>query len=97
MIPYVYVGSLAYIALVLLTSWQESRYRKIHFLIALGVLIIATPLFGYFIVSSIRLRNPVGCKWCGNKENEVEYCGICGKNEEGILIKLNGCRSTKTI
>lgn len=87
MILLAYFGSIAYIVLVLLTSWQESRNREIHFLVALIILILATPLFGYFIVSSFPLRNPMGCMWCGNKENEVEYCGVCGKNIEGDFIK----------
>ena len=47
--------------------------------------IIITPLFGYFIISCFAPRNIYGCKCCGNKYNEAEYCGLCNKNEEGNL------------
>ena len=73
------IGTLIYILLVILTSRQESKRRRIHFVTCLIILILATPLFGYFIVSSFPSRNPIGCNWCGNKENEAEICAICGK------------------
>jgi hypothetical protein len=73
------------IALTLLMCLQESKRRRINFFFALLICIVATPLLGYFLISMFGLRNPRGCKWCGNKDNEAEYCGICGKNEEGVL------------
>jgi len=38
---------------------------------------------GYFIAESSRQINARGCNWCGNKYNEAEYCGLCGKNDKG--------------
>ncbi len=64
---------------------QESKKRKINFISALFICILLTPFFGYFIISGRPLRNPKGCKWCGNEENEAEFCGICNKNESGEL------------
>jgi 4-amino-4-deoxy-L-arabinose transferase-like glycosyltransferase len=72
------------IILTLLMCWQESKRRKIHVAMAILICILATPLFGYFIISSFALRNPVGCNWCGNTKNEAVYCGLCGKNKEGL-------------
>ena len=74
------------LALTVMMCLQESKRRKINFLAALIICLITTPLFGYFIISSFRLRNPKGCKWCGNKENEAEFCGVCRKNEKGDLL-----------
>ena len=69
--------------LTILMSWQESKKRKVHFLAALLICIITSPLIGYFILLSFPLRNPIGCQWCGNTQNEAVYCGVCGKNSEG--------------
>lgn len=76
---------LGFLVLTILMCRQESQKKKINFWLALLICFAVTPIFGYFIVSSFPLRNPIGCKWCGNAENEVEFCGICGKNEEGTL------------
>lgn len=76
-------------AVVLLTFFmclQESKRRKIHFITAIIICILTTPLLGYLIISSIGLRNPIGCKWCGNSKNESEYCGICHKNAQGEMM-----------
>ncbi|HYG16466.1 MAG TPA: hypothetical protein VEC12_11985 [Bacteroidia bacterium] len=73
------------IPLTVMMCRQESRRRKIGFVPALLVCVIASPLFGYFIISSIALRTPAGCQWCGNSENEAVYCGTCGKNQDGLL------------
>ena len=72
-----YIAIAIGVILILLTGIQESRKRKINVFFALLILFLATPLFGYFILSNIAIRNPIGCKWCGNNKNEVEYCGIC--------------------
>lgn len=45
-------------------------------------MIFATPFFGYFIVESLA-NHKRPCKWCGNKDNEADFCGLCGKNEAG--------------
>lgn len=72
--------------LTILMCWQESRNRKINFFVALGICFLTSPLFGYLIIiSCFKLRNPRGCEWCGNKENEAEYCGLCGKDSKGSV------------
>jgi 4-amino-4-deoxy-L-arabinose transferase-like glycosyltransferase len=73
------------IVLTLLMCWQESKSRKIHVVVAVILCLLITPFFAYFLISSQPLRNPRGCNWCGNKKNEAEYCGLCGKNENGEL------------
>ncbi|MEO6668845.1 MAG: hypothetical protein ABIN36_05185 [Ferruginibacter sp.] len=75
-------GTIGYL-LALLMCWQESKNRKINFILAICVCIIITPLFGYLFISSFPKRNARGCKWCGNSRNEAEYCGLCHKNEAG--------------
>ena len=74
---------LGFLVLTILMCRQESQKRNINFWLALLICFAATPIFGYFIVSSFPVRNPIGCKWCGNTENEVEFCGVCGKNADG--------------
>ena len=81
---YIFIG--VALALTILMCLQESKKRKINLLVALLLCIILTPLIGYLIISGRPLRNPKGCKWCGNEKNEAEYCGICGKNENGEQI-----------
>ena len=68
--------------------YQESKNRKINFFLALLICIVTTPLIGYFIISSFGLRNPKGCNWCGNTKNEAVFCGICGKNDEGLSREI---------
>jgi UPF0716 family protein affecting phage T7 exclusion len=47
--------------------------------------LLLTPFIGLFIAMNSGRLNARGCKHCGNEYNEAEYCGICGKNEEGNL------------
>lgn len=72
-----------YSLIAIMMCHQESQKRKINFYLALLICVVATPLFGYYIISGMALRNPQGCKWCGNAENESEYCGLCHLNEAG--------------
>ncbi|QLH44256.1 MAG: hypothetical protein HWD58_00645 [Bacteroidota bacterium] len=67
------------IALIFLTARQESRHRKLHFLVALALLIGLTPLFGYFVVCLFPKRVKYLCTYCGNAENETSRCGLCGQ------------------
>jgi hypothetical protein len=76
------IGSIGYL-LALLMCWQESKTRRINFIVAILACILLTPLFGYFFISGFPKRNAVGCKWCGNKYNEAEYCGVCNLNAAG--------------
>lgn len=77
------------LVLTVLMCRQESKRRKISFTTALLICLIISPLFGYLFISSRPLRNPRGCVWCGNEENEADYCGICGKNEAGLERTAN--------
>jgi uncharacterized membrane protein len=71
------------IALSILMCLQESRNRKINFFVAILLCLLITPFFAYFVMGLLPAHNPRGCIWCGNLFNEVEYCGICGKNDNG--------------
>ncbi len=82
-------GVIFYILLVVLTSMQESKRRRIHFVTCL-IILFATSLVGYFIVSSFPIRNPMVCNWCGNKENEAEMCGVCGKKVTNLKTDGEG-------
>lgn len=77
--------ALAYIFISVMMCLQESNNRKINFVAALLLSLIITPFFAYFVFGLLPARNPKGCNWCGNKKNEAEYCGLCGKNEQGDL------------
>jgi len=77
------VIGIGYYVIAFLFAWHEGRRRTIGFLPAL-IITWLIPLFGIFIIESSRLRT-AGCKWCGNKYNEAEFCGLCGKNEAGEL------------
>jgi glucan phosphoethanolaminetransferase (alkaline phosphatase superfamily) len=78
-------ASLFIIVITILMCKQESKRRKVNFFVAILICILITPLFGFFVISSFKLRTPIGCKWCGNEYNEAEFCGICKKNELGNL------------
>jgi hypothetical protein len=64
-------------------SWQESKKRKIHFLLALLLCVVLTPIFGYLVISNRPLRISKACTWCGNQQKESQYCGVCKKDEQG--------------
>lgn len=81
----VVIIALIVLVLTILMCLQESKKRKITFWKAFIICLLISPFFGYFIITNHGLRNPAGCKWCGNEKNEAEFCGICGKNVEGIL------------
>lgn len=79
------IGGICWIIISLLYAWFEGSKRKPGFLGCLVIMIVFTPFFGYFIIESCSQKKAKGCKHCGNKYNEAAYCGLCGKNEEGIL------------
>ncbi|MHB1278836.1 MAG: hypothetical protein ACYC1Q_10595 [Bacteroidia bacterium] len=64
--------------------------RKGGFLRAFLISLILTPVIGLFLTISGGVKNPKGCIHCGNKENEAEYCGLCGKNEMDALKEPQG-------
>jgi len=77
------IMGIGYYVIAFLFAWHEGSRRTIGFIPALLIAFLI-PLFGIFIIESFRLKT-AGCKWCGNKYNEAEYCGGCGKNEAGEL------------
>ncbi len=62
--------------------------RKGGFLRAFLISLILSPLAGIFLTVGGGQKNPIGCRHCGNAENEAEYCGVCGKNEEGFTSAM---------
>lgn len=58
--------------------------RKGGYFRAFILSVLLSPIIGLFLTVGAGQKNPRGCKHCGNIANEVEYCGICGKNEEGL-------------
>lgn len=81
--PFIIVATLT-----ILMCWQESRKRNISFITALVLCLLLTPVIGYIIISMRPRRNAIGCKWCGNTENEAVFCGICGKDWDGNLREM---------
>ena len=79
---FVYPLGLLFIYLLVMYSLERGRQKKIGIAGVILIMIGATPFFGYFIVEALpNHKRP--CQWCGNKANEAEYCGLCGKNEAG--------------
>lgn len=70
-----------------LVADKIGRKKTIGFGYSLLLCLLITPFFGYLITENFGVVNPRGCKWCGNKENEAEYCGECGKNDAGEIRK----------
>jgi rRNA maturation endonuclease Nob1 len=66
---------------------MEGQKKKIGFGPAFILSILVSPLVAWFFVSNSAAINQVGCIHCGNTYNEVEFCGICGKNEAGEVLK----------
>ena len=74
-----------WITISILYAWFEGSKRRPGFVGCLLIMLLFTPFFGYFIIEAFSKKNAKGCKWCGNKYNEAEYCGLCGKNEAGEI------------
>lgn len=66
-------------------AWFIGRHKRIGFWKSLLVSVIFTPFVGFFITNNSPTRYPIGCKWCGNVDNEAEYCGLCGKSWDGSV------------
>jgi len=79
------IFAIFWITISVLYAWFEGSKRKPGFWGCLVIMILFTPFFGYFIIESFSQKKAKGCNWCGNKYNEAKYCGVCGKNEEGIV------------
>lgn len=82
---FVVIATIFWITVSILYAYYEGSKRKPGFWGCLVIMIIFTPFFGYFIIESFSQKKAKGCKWCGNKYNEAEHCGLCGKNEDGVL------------
>ena len=81
----VYFFILLYIGLCFLIAYKIGGYKTIGFWTTFILSLVLSPIVGYWFAESSRLKNAVGCKWCGNKYNEAEYCGLCGKNATGEI------------
>lgn len=81
----IYFIALFYFAFCFLIAYKIGRYKAIGFWASLLISIFLSPFIGFIIAENSRLGNAKGCQWCGNKYNEAEYCGLCGKNENGNL------------
>jgi hypothetical protein len=69
-----------YLFVAFMFCWTEGKKSVIGFWGSLVACIILTPLGGVLLVWLLPKKNRPGCLHCGNKYNEAEYCGICGKN-----------------
>jgi UPF0716 family protein affecting phage T7 exclusion len=83
MIPYLLIG--LYLLICFLIAHKIGRHKKIGFWPTLILCLIATTFVGFLVAEGSGLKNALGCQHCGNKENEAEYCGLCGKNALGEL------------
>ena len=66
-----------------LIAAKIGKHKTLGFWKTFLLCLIISPFMGYFIAESSRQINARGCNWCGNKYNEAEYCGLCGKNDKG--------------
>jgi hypothetical protein len=76
-----------YILFAFLVAHTLGRTRKIGFAGSFIICLLLSPFIGFLITMGGAMTNPRGCRWCGNKDNEAEYCGLCGKNEQGEIWK----------
>jgi hypothetical protein len=79
--------AIGFIALCFLYLYNVARFKRCGFIGGLLLFIFTTPFIGYFIIEMLPLKNQKTCKWCGNKNMETEYCGVCKKNESGETLK----------
>lgn len=60
------------------------KNRRIGFWKTLMWAILLSPFIAIFIALNSGRLDARGCEYCGNHQNEAEFCGICGKNEQGL-------------
>jgi hypothetical protein len=82
-----YIGIIAWLLVFPILLGLEGQKKKIGFGPAFILSILVSPVVAWFLVSNSAENNPIGCKHCGNIYNEVEFCGICGKNEAGEILE----------
>lgn len=61
------------------------RQKKMGFIATLLLCLLLKSIVGFLLCDNSGAKEPKGCKWCGNTENEAEYCGLCYKDEDGNL------------
>jgi multisubunit Na+/H+ antiporter MnhG subunit len=81
-----------WIVLSVLMCFQESKKRKINFVVALLICLILSPIIGYFIISSRPLRNALYCPTCSNTKSERLICGVCGSHLDAPLQDIEEIR-----
>lgn len=74
---------LIYFGSCYLVAQKIGERRTIGFTWTFIIGVVFTPFAGYLAAESAALKEPKGCVYCGNRENEAEYCGVCGKNDIG--------------
>ncbi len=79
-----YILAPIYLTIVFMYSWFEGRKKATGFL-GTFLIVFFIPFIGFWIVELLSNQKAKGCKWCGNKYNEAEYCGVCGKNEDAEI------------
>lgn len=80
-----FVLAVVYLIPVYFIAWGVGRHKKIGFWPTIFISLIFSPFIGFIVAEASGLKKPKGCKWCGNKDNEAVYCGICNKNDEGNM------------
>lgn len=80
-----YVLILIYFGICYLIADKIGRRKTIGFTKTLLICILISPFIGLLIAEGRGQKNPKGCMWCGNKYNEAEFCGLCGKNDNGDI------------
>ena len=80
------MGILVYVIFALLVA-PVGRKRRIGFWKTFMWSLLLTPFIGLFIALNSGQLNARGCTHCENDQNEAEFCGLCGKNEEGLTLE----------
>ena len=73
------LATITFLFILVMFCIQKGREKKIGIAGVVFIMIFCTPFFGYFIVEALP-NHKKPCKFCGNKDNEAEICGICNKN-----------------
>lgn len=76
-------GVFVYMIFALLVA-PIGKNRRIGFWKTFMWAMLLTPFIAIFIAMSSGRLDAKGCNHCGNDQNEAEYCGLCGKNEQGL-------------
>ena len=83
--PMIYLSTILYFGLCYLVALKSGKHKKFGFLGTFLISLVCSPFIGYLIAEGSAQKKPKGCTWCDNKQNEAEFCGLCGKNETGMI------------